>query len=254
MGSKYSCSDFELYTRKIKDYTLLTPDDELDLARKYKQGSVTAGQTIITSNLRFVVKIAQSYFRLGYGPLEIIQEGNMGLVKALTRFNPEMGVRFICYAIWWIKAYIRNFIHKSYQVHTGRLTHAKGLISLDCSLSGGDSEGNDECLIDHVLYQGPDQDDCYAQKERQEYLMKLLASDPPILSKREVFIIEKRFFNDPPSTLKDIATEIGITRERVRQIEVRSLKRMRDAIEKEQELLSIDVLQRNDYPMRKKRI
>lgn len=253
MGSKYSCSDFELYTRKIKDYILLTPEEELDLSRKYKQGSVIAGQKIVTSNLRFVVKIAQSYFHLGYGPLEIIQEGNMGLVKALTRFDPEMGVRFICYAIWWIKAYIRNFIHKSYQVHTGRLTHAKGLISLDSSISG-DNDGNDECLLDHLLYQGPDQDDCYAQKEHHAYLLKLLSSDPPILSKREVFIIEKRFFNDPPSTLKDIAIEIGITRERVRQIEMRSLKRIRDAIEKGQDILSVDIHPRNEYPMRKKKL
>lgn len=253
MGSKYSCSDFELYTRKIKDYVLLTPEEELDLARRYRQGDVIAGQRIVTSNLRFVVKIAQSYFHLGYSPLEIIQEGNMGLVKALTRFDPDMGVRFICYAIWWIKAYIRNFIHKSYQVHTGRLTHAKGLVSLDSGFSG-DSDNNDECLLDHLFYQGPDQDDCFAQKERHTYLLRLLASDPPILSKREILIIEKRFLSDPPSTLKDIATEIGITRERVRQIEVRSLKRIRDVIEKDREILSEDINCMNHYPMRRKRI
>lgn len=253
MGSQYSSSDFELYTRKIKDYFLLTPDEELELARKYRNGDVIAGQRLITSNLRFVVKVAQSYFHLGYGPLEIIQEGNMGLVKALNRFNPDMGVRFICYAIWWIKAYIKNFIHKSYQIHTGRLTHARGLVSLNSSVSG-EADSNDDCLLDHLLYQGPDQDDCYAHKERRSYLMRLLASDPPILSKREVFIIEKRFFNDPPATLKDIAKEIGITRERVRQIEVRSLRRIREAIEKEQEILAEDIHISHSYPMRKRRL
>ncbi|MRR14497.1 hypothetical protein EG833_03530, partial [archaeon] len=152
----------------------------------------------------------------------------------------------------WIKAYIKNFIHKSYQIHTGRLTHAKGLLSLDSSLST-DSESNDECLLDHLLYEGPDQDDCYARKERQSYLLKLLSFDPPILSQREVFIIEKRFFSDPPSTLKDIAVEIGITRERVRQIEMRSLKRIRDFIEKNHEFLAIDISLKNVYPMRKKK-
>lgn len=231
-----TCNDFELYTKKIKEYMLITPEEELDLARRYKQGDIAAGQKIITANLRFVVKIAQSYFHLGYGPLEIIQEGNMGLVKALTRFDPDMGVRFICYAIWWIKAYIRNFIHKSYQVHTGRLTHAKGLVSLDCVFTS-DNESSEECLLDRLLSQTPNQDDRYAEKERNAYLLKLLDSDPPILTKREVFIIEKRFFNDPPSTLKDIASQIGITRERVRQIEMRSLKRIRKVIEKEQQLL-----------------
>jgi RNA polymerase sigma-32 factor len=236
MASLFICSDFELYTKKIKDYNLITPEEELDLARRYQHGDVVAGQKIITSNLRFVVKIAQSYFHLGYGPLEIIQEGNMGLVKALTRFDPDMGVRFICYAIWWIKAYIKNFIHKSYQVHTGRLTHAKGLVSLD-SILPSDHDNSEECLLDRLLSQGPNQDDRYAEKERHSYLLKLLDSDPPILTKREVFIIEKRFFCDPPTTLKDIAAQIGITRERVRQIEMRSLKRIRNAIEKEQELL-----------------
>ena len=236
MASTILCSDFELYTKKIREYVLITPAEELDLARRYRQGDVTAGQKIITANLRFVVKIAQSYFHLGYGPLEIIQEGNMGLVKALTRFDPDMGVRFICYAIWWIKAFIRNFIHKSYQVHTGRLTHAKGLVSLDCAFSG-ENDGPEECMLDRLLAQGPSQADRYAEKERNAHLLKLLDSDPPILTKREVFIIEKRFFSDPPSTLKDIAAQIGITRERVRQIEMRSLKRMRKAIENEQEFL-----------------
>lgn len=252
MGSKFSSSDFELYTRKIKDYPLLTPEEELDHARKYKQGDISAGQKIVTSNLRFVVKISQGYFHLGYSPLEIVQEGNMGLVKALTRFDPDMGVRFICYAIWWIKAYIKNFIHKSYQVHTGRLTHAKGLISLDSSISVENE--NEESLLDHLLYEGPDQDDFYTYKERHAYLLKLLRSEPPILSKREVFIIEKRFFNDPPATLKDIAIQIGVTRERVRQIEMRSLQRIRTAIEKQREILAEDIHIGHEYPIRRKKI
>jgi RNA polymerase sigma-32 factor len=252
MGSRYPTSDFEIYTRKIKDYSLLTPEEELDLARKYRRGDIDSGKRIITSNLRFVVKIAQPYFHQGYGPLEIIQEGNMGLVKALTRFDPDMGVRFICYAIWWIKAYIKNFIHKSYQVHTGRLTHAKGLVSLDCTVSS-DAE-HEESLLDHLLYEGPDQDDFYSYKERHAYLLNLLRSDPPILTKREVFIIEKRFFNDPPATLKDIACEIGVTRERVRQIEMRSLQRIRDAIERCQKFYTEDLHIGHEYPMRKKKI
>lgn len=253
MGSRYTCTDLDLYTRKIKDYTLLDPKEELDLARQYRQGKIEAGHTIITANLRFVVKVAQPYLHLGYSPLEIIQEGNMGLVKALTRFNPDMGVRFICYAIWWIKAYIKNFIHKSYQVHTGRLTHAKGLISLDSTVSC-DAESSDERLMDQFLYQGPEQDVRYAQKERHTYIHKLLSSCPPILSKREVYIIERRFLRDPPATLKDIAEEIGVTKERVRQIELRSLQRMRTVVEKEQEILAEDIGSCCEYPVPRRRI
>jgi len=238
MGSISTSSDLERYTKRIKDYQLLTPEEELRLAYLYKKGDIDAGKNIITSNLRFVVKISKSYFHLGYGPLEIVQEGNMGLVKALTRYDPDRGVRFICYAIWWIKAYIKNFIHKSYQIHTGRLTHAKGLISLDCGI-GSDSD-SEEKLIDRILYNDPDQEDTYASKERQIYLLDLLGSDPPILTDREIFIIKERFFSEPPATLKDIAIKIGVTRERVRQIEARSLQRMKNAIEKEQAIMLDD--------------
>jgi len=80
-----------------------------------------------------------------------------------------------------------------------------------------------------------------------------LRSDPPILTKREVFIIEKRFFSDPPSTLKDIAIQIGVTRERVRQIEMRSLQRIRDAIEKQNSILAEDLHIGHEYPMRRKK-
>ncbi|HOJ13476.1 MAG TPA: sigma-70 family RNA polymerase sigma factor [Deltaproteobacteria bacterium] len=252
MGSRYPSSDFENYTRRIRDYPLLSPEEEIACARRYKEGDIESGKRIITANLRFVVKISQPYFKLGYSPLEIVQEGNMGLVKALTRFNPDMGVRFICYAIWWIKAYIKNFINKSYQVHTGRLTHAKGLVSLDSALPG---DGNcEDCLLDHLLYEGPDQDDFYSHKERHRYLLGLLHCDPPILSEREALIIEKRFFSDPPLTLKDIAGIIGVTRERVRQIEVRSLQRMREAIHREHSILVEDLHIGHEYPMRRKKI
>ncbi len=252
MGSKFSSSDLEIYTKRIKDYPLLTPEEELDLARRYKDGDVDAGQRIVTANLRFVVKMSQPYFHQGYSPLEIIQEGNMGLVKALIRFDPDRGVRFICYAIWWIKAYIKNFIQKSYKAHTGRLTHAKGLISLDCSISS--DVDNDETLLDHLYNEGPDQEDAYASKERYSYLLDLLSAEPAILSDRERFIIQQRFFCDPPATLKDIANQIGVTRERVRQIEARSLKRMRDAIERQNAIQVEDIHLENEYPMRRRRI
>lgn len=251
MGSRYSSSDLEIYTRRIKDYPLLTRDEEVRLAGDYRNGDVEAGQRIVSSNLRFVVKISQSYFHLGYRPLEIIQEGNMGLVKALTRYDPDKGVRFICYAIWWIKAYIKNYIYKSYQAHTGSLMHAKGLVSLDCSFSG---EGEEEDkLIDHMHDESPDQEDSYVCKERRSFLLNLISSHPPILSNREIYIIKKRFFCDPPATLKDIATSIGVTRERVRQIEARSLQRIKSVIDQQHSILAEDISLEHTYPMRRRR-
>ncbi len=252
MGSLYITSDLEAYTRRIRAYPLLSAEEEFELARQYRQGDLEAGQKIVTSNLRFVLKQSQSYFHMGYSPLEIIQEGNMGLVKAVTRFDPEREVRFICYAIWWIKAYIKNFIHKSYQVHTGRLTHAKSLISLDCIMSS-DGE-NDETLLDHLMCDRPDQEETYAGKERYSYLLNLLESDPPVLSQREAFIIRQRFFTDPPATLKDISQVIGVTRERVRQIEARSLARLRMILEKRRSILNDDIDIGSRYVMKRRQL
>lgn len=250
VASRGVSSDLELYTRRIKDYPLLSQEEELAFARRYRDGDLSAGQQIVTANLRFVVKVSQGYFHRGYGPLEIIQEGNMGLVKAITRFDPDRGVRFICYAIWWIKAYIKNFISKSYKTHTGRLTHAKGLVSLDGALPG-DGE-NEDRLLDHLLYEGPDQEDTYVLKERRLYIHELLAATPPILSPRETFIIRQRFFAEPPCTLKQIAQQIGVTRERVRQIEARSLQRIREVIETQAALHREDLAPQHDYPLRRR--
>jgi len=252
MGGIGTSSDLEIYTRRIKDYPVLSREDEVELARKYKQGDEEAGKRIITSNLRFVIKVSQSYFHLGYRPLEIIQEGNMGLVKAITRFDPEKGVRFICYAIWWIKAYIKNYIYKSYQAHTGSLSHAKGLISLDCSLSSDPEE--DDKLLDHMLDDTPNQEHAYVCKERQTFLMHIISSEPKVLSNREQFIIKERFFADPPATLKDIACRIGVTRERVRQIEARSLQRIRNVIETKHAMLFDDMIGSDSMSIKRRRI
>lgn len=252
MASRYSCSDLEIYARRIRDYPLLSREEEVELAHRYRQGDIGAGQRIISANLRFVVKISQSYFHMGYRPLEIIQEGNMGLVKAITRYDPDKGVRFICYAIWWIKAYIKNYIYKSYQAHTGSLMHAKGLISLDSSFAN--ESGEEDRLLDHMLDEGPDQEDSYVCKERRSFLLNLISSQPPILSQREIYILKKRFFCDPPATLKDIAAKIGVTRERVRQIEARSLERIRTVIDEQQSIRVEDIALEHAYPIRRRRI
>lgn len=246
MGSRYSDSGLGNYIKKINKYPLLSAEEEFDLARSYKAGDLDAGHRIIISNLRFVVRQGRPYFCMGYGPLEIVQEGNLGLVKALSRFDPERQVKFIYYAAWWVRAYISNFVYNSYHPQKGRLTHSKYLVSLDAALSS--DGGNETTLMDRLSCSRADQESFYAGKERHSCLMSILDSDPPILSQREVFIIKQRFFNDPPSTLRDISLVIGVTRERVRQIEFTSLKRLRVVLEKKKTLLAEDISLRSSYP------
>ena len=105
------------YLAQIKQYPLLSPEEEFALAVRYKeQEDGEAAHALITANLRFVVKVALEYRGYGLKPLDLIQEGNIGLMVALKKFDPHKRYRFISYAIWWIRAYIQNFIIRSWSL------------------------------------------------------------------------------------------------------------------------------------------
>jgi RNA polymerase sigma-32 factor len=107
----------EPYLRQINQFHLLTPEEEFKLAARYrKYNDRGAAEELITSNLRFVVKVAFEYKTYGIKLLDLIQEGNIGLIMAIKKFDPYRGNRFISYAIWWIRAYIQNFIMKSWSL------------------------------------------------------------------------------------------------------------------------------------------
>ena len=110
-------SSLESYLVQINRLPLLTPEEEFKLAVRYrKHNDIEAAQKLITSNLRFVVKVAFEYKSYGVKLLDLIQEGNIGLMMAVKKFNPYKGYRFISYAIWWIRAYIQNFIIKTWSL------------------------------------------------------------------------------------------------------------------------------------------
>jgi len=110
-------NSLESYLLQINQFPLLTPEEEFELAVRYrKHNDINAAQKLITSNLRFVVKVAFEYKSYGVKLLDLIQEGNIGLMMAVKKFNPYKGYRFISYAIWWIRAYIQNFIIKTWSL------------------------------------------------------------------------------------------------------------------------------------------
>ncbi|MBN2428613.1 MAG: RNA polymerase sigma factor RpoH [Deltaproteobacteria bacterium] len=107
----------EFYMTQVKQFKLLSREEEYDLAVRYhRHGDLDAAQRLICANLRFVVKIAHEYRRYGLKMLDLIQEGNIGLMMAVKKFEPERGLRLISYAVWWIKAYIHNFIIRSWSM------------------------------------------------------------------------------------------------------------------------------------------
>jgi RNA polymerase sigma-32 factor len=105
-----------MYLSEINHYLLLTQPEEQELARQFIKGDLRAGHTLVTANLRFVVKVAYEYRSYGIKMSDLIQEGNIGLMKAVQKFDPDKGIRLISYAVWWIRAYIQNYILKSWSL------------------------------------------------------------------------------------------------------------------------------------------
>ncbi len=109
--------NFTLYMKQVNSFDLLSPQEELELARRYRRdGDLSAAERLVTSNLRFVVKIAMEYRSYGCKLLDLIQEGNIGLMMAVRKFDPERGIRLISYAVWWIRAYIQSFIIRTWSL------------------------------------------------------------------------------------------------------------------------------------------
>ncbi|MEN9800088.1 MAG: hypothetical protein RL653_3785 [Pseudomonadota bacterium] len=111
-----TAASLTLYLAEINRYRLLTVDEEQALARAYLQGDLHAGHALVTSNLRFVVKVAYEYRSYGIRMADLVQEGNIGLMKAVQKFDPDKNIRLISYAVWWIRAYIQNYILKSWSL------------------------------------------------------------------------------------------------------------------------------------------
>jgi RNA polymerase sigma-32 factor len=110
-------SSLDVYLAEIRNFSILSPEVEQSLARTYRQkGDTRAAHRLVTANLRFVVKVAYEYRSYGFKMGDLIQEGNIGLMKAVQKFDPDKGIRLISYAVWWIRAYIQNHILKSYSL------------------------------------------------------------------------------------------------------------------------------------------
>ncbi len=224
MRKKSHPYELALYSKKVNEYEPLTLERELELARQYKNGNSEAGQAIIHANLRLSLTICRKYFYHGHNPLEIVQEGNMGLVKALTMFDPDRGLKFFSYAVWWVQAYVRNFIYKSSR---GTLGFTSSLFALDSVLS----DNSDESFVDHLPDEEADQEEAYFTKQKQTLLSRVLSSDSSLLTSREKYILQRRFFEDPRPSLAQVAVKLNLTKERIRQLENRSLQVLRSHME-----------------------
>jgi RNA polymerase sigma-32 factor len=261
------------YLAEIRKFPLLAPEEEYMLAKRWKEHEdAEAARKLIASHLRLVAKIAMGYRGYGLPVSEIVAEGNVGLMQAVKRFDPERGFRLATYAMWWIRASIQEFILRSWslvkigttsdqkklffnlrkaknkinaieegdlsQAHVTTLADQLGVSerevvnmnrrlsapdsSLNAPLRGdGESEWQD-WLADDTLDQETRMADSEEVSERRELLNAALGELP----EREREIIRARRLQDDPATLEELSHKFGVSRERVRQIEVRAFDRL----------------------------
>jgi RNA polymerase sigma-32 factor len=265
------------YLDEIRRFPMLEPQQEYMLARSWREhGDREAAHKLVTSHLRLVAKIAMGYRGYGLPISEVVSEGNVGLMQAVKRFEPEKGFRLATYAMWWIKAAIQEYILRSWSlVKMGTTANQKKLFfnlrkakSKISALEEGDLRpdqvkviatqlgvteqdvvdmnrrlGGDASLnasirddgesgewMDWLVDNSPSQEHILADSEESGNRHQALISALDVLNDRERRIFEARRLADNPITLEDLATEFGVSRERVRQIEVRAFEKVQKAV------------------------
>jgi RNA polymerase sigma-32 factor len=267
------------YLEEIRRFPMLEAEEESLLAKRWREhGDRDAAHKLVTSHLRLVAKIAVGYRGYGLPIAEVISEGNVGLMQAAKRFDPQKGFRFATYAIWWIKAAIQEYILRSWSlVKMGTTANQKKLFfnlrkakSKISALEEGDLRPDQVKLIakrlgvteqdvvdmnrrlggdvslnapsrddgnsgrewqDWLVDEASDQESRLAESEELEDRKKALGEALAVLAKRERRIFEARQLADDPITLENLAVEFGISRERVRQIEVRAFQKVQREVQ-----------------------
>lgn len=261
------------YMDQVRRVPLLTREQEVELATRHRASQDPgAALRLVDANLRFVVRVALGYRRYGVPLPDLIQEGNLGLIQAVERFDPTRGIRLISYAVWWIRAYIQSAVLRSWSMVRVGTTHTQRrlfyrLPSEAAALAGGGGAGGAEELAERlgvppgevrdmqrrlagrdVSLDGPVDDDrgfspmdrladgghdpeseaaeAQDRAARRHRLQDALGSLPA----RERVIVEQRHLAEEPRTLAQLGEELGLSRERVRQLESAALVKLRRAL------------------------
>ncbi len=265
------------YLQAIRKFPMLNPDEEFMLAKRWREhGDTDAAHQLVTSHLRLVAKIAMGYRGYGLPVSELISEGNVGMMQAVKRFDPDRGFRLATYAMWWIRASIQEYILHSWSLvkmgttaaqkklffnlrkikgqinaleegdlHPDNVKHIaerlsvseKEVVNMNRRLSASDHSLNapmridgDGEWMDWLEDDAPSQETVLAESEELESRRALLKDAMGALNEREQHILTERRLKDEPSTLEELSQEYDISRERVRQIEVRAFEKLQKAM------------------------
>ncbi|MCV6600195.1 MAG: RNA polymerase sigma factor RpoH [Cohaesibacter sp.] len=266
------------YLSEIRRFPMLEPQEEYMLAKRYAEhGDKKAAHKMVTSHLRLVAKIAMGYRGYGLPVSEVVSEGNVGLMQAVKRFDPEKGFRLATYAMWWIRASIQEYILRSWSlVKMGTTANQKRLffnlrkvkgqiqaledgdlkpeqvdyiaeklgvsneevISMNRRLGGDSSlnaplkaDGESGQWQDWLVDESESQESVLADREEHNHRMELLNEAMTILNERERRIFQARRLKEKPETLESLSEEFNVSRERIRQIEVRAFEKVQEAVQ-----------------------
>ncbi len=265
------------YLEEIRKFPMLAQDEEYMLAKRWREhGDLEAAQKLVTSHLRLVAKIAMGYRGYGLPVSELISEGNVGMMQAVKRFDPERGFRLATYAMWWIRASIQEYILHSWSLvkmgttaaqkklffnlrklkgqmqaieegdlspeHVTKIATRLGVpeeevVNMNRRLSAPDSSLNaavkaegDMEWQDWLVDDTPNQEARLGESQEMGQRKRMLAQALKGLSDRERHIMVERRLTEEPKTLEDLSAKYGISRERVRQIEVRAFDKLQKAM------------------------
>ena len=272
-------STMSIYYRDVSRVPLLSAEEEIDIATRYQETkSRRYADRLVEANLRFVIKVALDYKNYGFPLMDLVQEGNMGLLKAVQRFDPNRGFRLISYGVWWIRAHIQEYILKNWSLvkigttqlqrrlfnnlqstqkrlqrliksdtEEGRtellakevggtvtdvLQMQQRLSNRDASLDAPSGTGDNEgyTLLDRLpLDRGrTDVEAAVADEELRRILNGHLAKAVSELADREKTIVLERHLNEEPRTLKQLGEHFGVSKERIRQLEERAIRQLKD--------------------------
>ena len=267
------------YLAEVRKYPMLEPQEEFMLAKAYQEhDDREAVEKMVTSHLRLVAKVAMGYRGYGLPIGEVVSEGNVGLMKAVKKFDPDKGFRLATYAMWWIKAAIQEYVLRSWSlVKIGTTASQKRLffnlrkvkgqiqavedgelrpgqvktiatrlgvsesdvLSMNQRMSGDKSlnapirteDGAGE-FQDWLVDEGDTPDVIYEQQEELDHRRSLLKEALDVLDERETRIFQARRMEEPTLTLEELSEEFGVSRERVRQIEVRAFEKVQRAVKR----------------------
>jgi len=265
------------YLEEIRKFPMLAPDEEFMLAKRWQERQdADAAEKLVTSHLRLVARIAMGYRGYGLPIGEVISEGNVGLMQAVKRFDPDKGFRLATYAMWWIRASIQEYILRSWSLvkmgttaaqkklffnlrraksqlqalddgdlkpeHVKTIATKLGVpeedvVNMNRRLSGDASlnapiraEAESGEWQDWLVDDTPTQEDRLVENEELQRRKSYLSSAMAVLNDRERRVFEARRLAEEPATLEELSEEFGVSRERIRQIEVRAFEKVQKAV------------------------